>query len=126
MPITALYAGLLMPLFVVLSVRVILQRRDARVALGDGGDASLLRVMRVHANFAEYVPLTLVLMALAESLRTSVLLLHAMGIALVAGRAIHAIGVSQVREAFALRVTGVATTLTVMIVAGVACLYVAV
>src|SRR5687768_10774793 len=99
MPITALYAGLLMPLFVVLSVRVILQRRGARVALGDGGDATLLRVMRVHANFAEYVPLTLVLIALAESLRTSGWLLHALGIALVAGRAIHAFGVSQVREA---------------------------
>jgi uncharacterized membrane protein YecN with MAPEG domain len=125
MPITALYAGLLMPLFVVLSVRVILQRRGARVALGDGGDATLLRVMRVHANFAEYVPLTLVLIALAESLRTSGWLLHALGIALVAGRAIHAFGVSQVREAFVLRVTGVATTLTVMIVAGLACLYAA-
>jgi uncharacterized membrane protein YecN with MAPEG domain len=126
MPITALYAGLLMPLFVILSVRVILQRRGARVALGDGGDAALLRAMRVHANFAEYVPLTLVLMALAESLRTGGWLLHTLGIALVAGRAIHAFGVSQAREVFVLRVTGVATTLTVMIVAGLACLYAAV
>ena len=70
MPITALYAGLLAPLFLLLSVRVIRQRRGAKVAVrGDGGDAMLLRRMRVHANFAEYVPLALLLMALAENCR---------------------------------------------------------
>ena len=41
MPITALYAGLLAPLFLLLSVRVIRQRRGVKVAVGDGdrGDA---------------------------------------------------------------------------------------
>jgi uncharacterized protein len=64
MPITAFYAALLAPLFILLAVRVIRQRRGARVAIGDGGDKLLLRRMRVHANFAEYVPFALVLMCM--------------------------------------------------------------
>jgi uncharacterized membrane protein YecN with MAPEG domain len=65
MPITALFAGLLAPLYIVLALRVIGSRRSARVALGDGGDPALTRRMRVHANFAEYAPFTLLLMGLA-------------------------------------------------------------
>ncbi len=68
MPITAFYAALLAVLFLVLSFRVIGVRRGQRVEIGDGGDKELLRRMRVHANFAEYVPLALVLLALAEVL----------------------------------------------------------
>jgi uncharacterized membrane protein YecN with MAPEG domain len=71
MPITALFAGLLAPLYIVLALRVIGLRRSAGVALGDGGDPWLTRRMRVHANFAEYAPFTLLLMGLAESLHAS-------------------------------------------------------
>jgi uncharacterized membrane protein YecN with MAPEG domain len=122
MPITALYAGLLVPLFVLLSIRVIQKRRGARVALGDGGDDELLRRMRVQANFAEYVPLALLLMALAESLKTDAWILHGLGIALVVGRIVHAYGVSQSKESFSLRITGVALTSTMLLVAAVACI----
>lgn len=122
MPITALYAGLLTPIFVLLSIRVIRQRRAARVGIGHGEDLALLRRMRVHANFAEYVPLALILMALLESMRASTYLLHGLGAALLAGRIIHAIGVSQVKERLALRVTGMALTFAVLLVAAFACL----
>lgn len=121
MPITALYAGLLAPLFIVLAVRVIRQRRGAKVAVGDGGNAALLRHMRVHANFAEYVPFALLLMALAESLQTWSWLLHGLGLALLAGRIAHAYGVSQMRETLAFRISGMAATLTVIATAAVAC-----
>jgi uncharacterized membrane protein YecN with MAPEG domain len=60
----------------VLSFRTIQQRRNARVELGTGEDAELLRLYRVHANFTEYVPLALVLLGLAESLKASHALLH--------------------------------------------------
>ena len=123
MPITALYAGLLAPLFLLLSVRVIRQRRGAKVAVGDGGDAILLRRMRVHANFAEYVPLALLLMALAESLQTWPWLLHLLGLVLLTGRLSHAYGVSQSKETYAFRVFGMAATLTVIGVAAAACVF---
>ena len=55
------YAALLALLFVALSWRTIGLRRRYCVAVGDGGQPELLRAMRVHANFAEYVPLALLL-----------------------------------------------------------------
>lgn len=122
MPITALYAGLLAPLFIFLSIRVIGQRRGAKVAVGDGGDMTLLRRMRVHANFAEYVPLALLLMALAESLDTWPWLLHLLGVALLAGRLLHAYGVSQPKENFAFRVGGMMATFTMIGAAAAACI----
>lgn len=98
MPITAFYAGLLALLFILLSARVIRRRRRAKVAVGDGGDTMLLRHMRVHANFAEYVPMCLLLMALAESMQTWAWFPHLTGTVLLAGRLLHAYGVSQPRE----------------------------
>ncbi len=123
MPITAVYAGLLGLVFVVLSARVIGQRRGAKVSLGDGGNAALLRRMRVHGNFAEYVPLALVLLGLAESLATLTWLLHAIGAGLLAGRLSHAYGVSQSPERFQFRVTGMAATLTAICLLAATCLY---
>jgi len=123
MPITALYASLLVPLFLLLASRVIRARRGASVAVGDGGNAFLMRRMRVHANFAEYVPLALLLMALAEGLGTSNWLLHALGIALLGGRLVHAFGMSQAEEKFAFRVAGVVTTFSMLASAALACFY---
>ena len=64
--ITALYAGLLALLFLALSINVIRYRRGEQVSLGDGGKRKLARGIRAHGNFAEYVPLVLVLMSIAE------------------------------------------------------------
>jgi hypothetical protein len=126
MPITALYAGLLAPLLVFLAVRVISQRRAARVAIGHGDNELLLRRMRVHANFTEYVPLALVLMGLAESLKAPSLLLHGLGLTLLAGRLVHAYGVSQTKENLNLRVTGMTATFFVLIVAALVCVALAI
>lgn len=123
MPITALYASLMVPLFLVLAARVIRARRGARVAVGDGGDGTLMRRMRVHANFAEYVPLALLLLALAESLGTNVWLLHGLGIALLGARLSHAFGMSQAAENFTFRVAGVVTTFGVLGIGALACFY---
>ena len=118
MPVTAICAALLTPIFLILSFRVIALRRAARTALGDGGDPVLLRRMRVHANFAEYVPFAIVLIAFAESLRAPGWLLHALGAVLLVGRIAHAIGVSRSPEPLAWRVFGVAATVTALLLAG--------
>jgi uncharacterized protein len=123
MLITAFYAGLLVPIFMLLSFRVIRQRRIARQSIGDGGDAHLLRLVRVHANFAEYVPFALLLMALGESLRAPAFLIHALGIVLLIGRLLHAYGVSCAKEKLHYRVTGMAATFTVLLVSALICLY---
>ncbi len=47
-PVTALYAGLLGLLMLILSFRVVAVRRATSIGLGDGGDALLLSRIRIH------------------------------------------------------------------------------
>jgi hypothetical protein len=93
MVVTSFYAGLLAVWFLVLSTRVIL-RRQSGPSLGDGGDPRMLRLIRGHANFAEYVPLIVVMMGLLELGHTSSYLLHALGITLLVGRLLHGYSLS--------------------------------
>ena len=121
-PITALFAGILAPLYILLALRVSAARRSGKVALGDGGDKNLSRRIRVHANFAEYAPFALVLMGLAESLRASPTTLCAAGVCLLAGRLLHALGVSQANEVILVRTLGMILTVAAITIAAVACL----
>ena len=93
-PITSLYAGLLTLVFFALSVRVIRYRRAEQIGLGDADDKSLLRRMRAHANFAEYVPLGVVLLALCEAQGAPRIAVHLLGLTLLVGRALHGYGFS--------------------------------
>ncbi|MDX2289384.1 MAG: MAPEG family protein [Hyphomicrobiaceae bacterium] len=112
MPITTLYAVPLAMLYVYLSFRVISHRRAARVEIGDGADRELLRRMRVHANCAEYLPIALVLMGLAESVGAPALVLHGIGAMLLAGRLMHAYALSQTPHILRVRVLGMVLTFT--------------
>ena len=116
------YAAVLALLYVVLALRVIRMRQSERVAIGTGGNARLERAMRVHANFAEYVPLALLLVAFLEPQGSPAWLLHALCVVLVAARVMHAYGVSQERENFSLRTAGMAATFAVLLAASLALL----
>jgi uncharacterized membrane protein YecN with MAPEG domain len=117
MSIIPFHASLLTLVYFFLSLRVIRLRRQLGVGLGPGQDPRLLRAMRVHANFAEYVPLALLLLVMLELQAWPSLLLHALGALLVFGRCAHAFGVSQAQERFFFRVSGMAATFTVLLVA---------
>ena len=93
--ITALYASLAGLLLLVLSFRVVRSRRKLSVGLGDGGQESLLRAQRAQANFTEYVPIALILLAVAESQVLTGWLLHTAGAVLLLARLLHAWGLSQ-------------------------------
>ena len=98
--IVPVYAAVLAFIYIVLSARVIQARRSAKVAIGTRGDVQLERKMRVHANFAEYVPLALLLATFVEMQGRPAWFIHLLCLALVAGRVIHAYGVSQMHENF--------------------------
>jgi uncharacterized membrane protein YecN with MAPEG domain len=114
---TGLYAALLGLLFVALSVRTLRLRRTLRIAVGDAGNPKMLRAMRVHSNFAEYIPLALFLIYLSETQGANWLLVHALCLALLIGRLSHSYGVSQLNENYRYRVVGMALTFTPIIVA---------
>ena len=118
--VVPVYAALLGLLFIKLSINVIRARRQARVAIGDGGNPELQRAIAVHCNFAQYVPITLLLLTFCEMQQAPSLFIHALALALLISRLLHAYGVSQINENFRFRTTAMATTFAVI---GVSALY---
>ncbi len=122
--IVLLYAALLALLFVGLSIRTLRLRRRLGIAIGDAGNESMLRAMRVHSNFAEYVPLSLLMIYLVEVTGAPPLWVHGLGISVLLGRVSHAFGVSQTQENYVFRVAGMAMTFTPLIVSALRLLWV--
>ncbi len=118
MTVAAFYGGVLILMNVVLQVLVIRLRRSKLIGIGDGQDKHLARAIRAHGNFAENAPFgigALILLALTGS---GSLVLHAIGLMLVAGRALHAWGISQTAGTSFGRMAGMILTFTALIVAG--------
>ena len=114
MIIVSLTAAVLAALFIYLSFYVIGLRRRHRVAIGH---ADLERAMRVHANFAEYVPFALVLLTLCALRGLPDWVLAPLCVTLVIGRALHAYGVSHENENFRFRIWGMMATFGVLALA---------
>lgn len=93
--ITLLFASLHVLLMLFLAARVVLHRRAQQIGLGDGGDKYLLRKMRAHGNFVEYVPMALLMLALLEIGGLGDTWLWALGGAMLVARGLHAFGLSQ-------------------------------
>ena len=115
MSITPFYAAILGLLFVFLSVRTLKKRRELKIAIGDAGNHHMLRIMRVHANFAEYVPISLLLIYFFETQGAYKALIHLLCLCLVEGRFSHAFGVSQLTENYKFRVFGMVLTFTAIV-----------
>jgi uncharacterized membrane protein YecN with MAPEG domain len=92
------------------------------VPIGTGGDAALERAVRAQANFSEYVPFALVLLALAEAGGTPGWVIHPLGAALLAGRIAHGAGIMGQPEDFRFRVAGMMATFGVIGCAALAAL----
>ena len=118
--ITALYAGLLALVYVIISGWVIRVRVQQKVFAGDNGDPVMANAMRVHANFAEYVPLALILLFLAEMQGAPALALHAIGAMLLLARIMHALGMASLPHKSPLRGGGAVLTFVVLLVGGAA------
>ncbi|WP_226960715.1 MAPEG family protein [Thalassotalea sp. LPB0316] len=93
--LTAFYGAILTLLYIALAINVIRMRFKHQVGLGDLGKIEVLKAIRIHGNFAEYIPLALLLMAFYEVNGGSEQWLHGFGIALIISRVLHAIGLSK-------------------------------
>jgi len=121
--VTALYAGLLGILAIVLAGRVGIRRTRFKIDLGDGGNPEMLRAIRVHGNFIEYVPLALVLMALIEANGTPTWTIHVLGAVLVVGRLLHAYGLSTEPGASLGRLAGTSASFLVIAAASLGAIW---
>src|SRR5438552_15823356 len=88
-PITALYAGVLGILLVVISARVSVLRAKFKVMFGDGGQEALTRAIRAQGNCTEYVPLALLLIVMVEWAGTKPWVLQSLAGGLLAPRLVH-------------------------------------
>jgi len=106
LPTTTLYALPLILIFLILFFRVSARRSDLKVSIGDAGDAILHERIRQHGNFIEWVPLGLILMALAEASAANSIALHCAGGLMVLGRIFHPFGLKAGNAAHPLRMAG--------------------
>jgi uncharacterized membrane protein YecN with MAPEG domain len=118
--VTSLYAGLLALLYLGISAWVIRVRVQHGVLSGDKGNPVMANAMRVHANFAEYVPLALILLLLAELQGAPALALHALGAGLLVARIMHALGMASEPHISALRGGGALLTFLVLLLGSAA------
>jgi uncharacterized membrane protein YecN with MAPEG domain len=113
----ALYAGLNMLILLRMTHLVIRQRIALKIALGDGGESALARVIRGHANAAETIPVTLVLLTLIALAGSPAWVVHILGAAFTLGRGLHAWHFAHDAASMNLRSTGMVITLLVQILA---------
>ncbi|QWD66226.1 MAPEG family protein [Polynucleobacter sp. MWH-Aus1W21] len=112
---TSIIAAILTTIFVKLSFAVIGLRRKNKVGLGSGGYDDLERAIRAQGNFAEYVPIGLILIACLELNGAPWWLVMLPGVTLVVGRLIHAKGINEPPPNFSSRVLGMKFTFGTLI-----------
>lgn len=110
--VTPLYAVLLTLLFLLLSFRVIAERRGNRFAYGNNNSNRIEAKIRAQANWAEYVPIALLLMVMAEVQGIGPIWLHLTGVILLVGRLLHGFGMSFRPKDFRFRFYGMLLTTT--------------
>ncbi|HTV67370.1 MAG TPA: MAPEG family protein [Rhizobiaceae bacterium] len=92
-PVTSMVAALAAAALVFLSISVSLRRKRVGVRLGLSDDPTLMRRIRAQGNFIEYVPLALIVLALAEYRHAPAVLLWTIAGLLVVGRGLHYAGI---------------------------------
>ena len=100
-------------------------RSKGKVSIGDGGDDFLIRRMRAHANFVESAPFVLILIAALEASGLGAGWLWYVGIAYIAGRLAHGLGMDGGAMEKGRMVGTLITMLTLLGLAGYAlfCVY---
>ena len=111
--ITALYANILAILIIWLAVQVIKQRRLNQIAYADGGVEALQIARSAQSNATEYIPITLILMAILEFNSAYPTWIHLTGIIFVIGRVIHAKGI--LKKDLKKRIRGMQVTFLVIL-----------
>jgi len=106
----ALWVGLHILLMLVLSLQVVRLRQKHKVLFGDEGIAELAQSIRAFGNASEYVPPGLAGLVVLDVAGAAPLLIHLGGLVLLAGRILHAIGLSNSAGSSVFRAVGMSMT----------------
>jgi uncharacterized protein len=118
--ISALTAGILIVMQMVLALAVALARRRNRQSLGDGGNKDVLQATRRHGNLAENAALFIAGFTLFELLGGNRIQLEILCAIFVLARISHAIGLSMPNTVNPFRIIGITATIAVGIALGLA------
>lgn len=121
------YLTVLAGLYLYLSFRVVTIRARKHISLGHNNDPLLRRAVRAHANFAEYVPLAVLMILvisqitapiILEKIHPMSLMTHLLFFSLILGRFCHAYGIlfqeAQKKPSFFMRQLGSILTFAVI------------
>ena len=114
LPITTILISLLALLFVRLSLQVIRLRRKNQVSLGDGGHEDLRRAIRGQGNCAEYGPIGVLLVLVAElqsAHAAATIVVGLLAAAFLLGRVLHGYAFAFTSGSMRLRVRGMQLTI---------------
>lgn len=109
--VTAVFVLMSIPMAIAVGVR----RAKTSILLLHGEDMVLLRLMRAHGNFVEYVPLALLALAGAEIAGAPSWLIAAFGAVLLLARIIHYFGLRAAADSKGRAVGAGLTTLTMLV-----------
>ncbi|MBO6520460.1 MAG: MAPEG family protein [Rhodospirillales bacterium] len=108
--ITPIYLAIAVVLYSFMAFVIISNRWRRKISIGDGRQQDFARIIRGHANFSEYAPITLLAMGCAELAGAPAQLLHVCGTLLLAGRSLHAYCFLYTPVGTKLRVSGMMMT----------------
>ena len=115
--ISAIYAALAGLFIFYTSFNVIKVRKKFKISLGDGGNSELIEARSVHSNSTEYLPILILLLILFEMNNGYTLLVHLLGILIIAGRVFHFYGITK--NHMQGRVWGMMQTFTALLILSV-------
>lgn len=115
--IVPVYAAFLAVLYIILSYNVIGKRLHYKIGMGNGDNHDLAKAIRVHGNFAEYVPFALALLLMLELQGFSAETLHGLCALLCLSRCAHAWGLQRTSANSLPRSAGIIGTHTVFLCA---------
>jgi len=125
LPITALYAGIMMIFALALSFRAggFRGKSGISVMYGEPINMELAQRVRVHQNFLEYVPMAIILMGIIEINGGNSTFLHVFGVVLIISRIAHAIGLKHDNMGHPGRIIGAGGTALISIAAALYALW---
>lgn len=95
LPITLVTASILGLVFIWLCTRVIASRVNNDVIIGDSGNTDLIYRIRTQGNFAEYVPIFVIILGLLEFSGGNPTVLIVLAALFVGARLIHVPGMGE-------------------------------
>jgi uncharacterized membrane protein YecN with MAPEG domain len=121
--ITAVYAAIFGLFAAALTINVIANRVRLKVEGGDGGVPKMAQAIRAHANFAEHVPLAIILIGLAEMSGVRAwIIYYVLGGVLLVARVLSAVGLNRSLAGSMPRQAGAGLTILVTVAASIAVL----